>query len=303
MRNAAAILAVLAVIAAAAFFYLTMPQPLTAAAVPQHTPDLANGERMYHIGGCISCHRPSDSDPAADPSLPSGGFSLRTPAGTFYSPNITPDRETGIGAWSDVDFLNAMQRGISRGGEHYIPAFPYTSYARMRPTDVLDLKAHLMNLKPVRSERRAPEFPLGLPVDWLARRSIGLWKRGAMPEGTFEPDPTKSETWNRGAYLVTAPGHCGECHTPRNFLMMPKTSARFAGGPHPEGDGKVPSLIDLIGRERYNDVADLTAALQFGETFGYEDISDGGMGSVQINISKLPQEDIDAIAEYLASLK
>jgi hypothetical protein len=85
--------------------------------------------------------------------------------------------------------------------------------------------------------------------------------------------------------------------------MMPKTDARFAGGPHPEGQGKVRSLIDLIGRGRYKDVADLTAALQFGETFGYENISRGGMGSVQTNISKLPQEDIDAIAEYLVSLK
>jgi mono/diheme cytochrome c family protein len=155
----------------------------------------------------------------------------------------------------------------------------------------------------VRSETRAPEFPLAVPLDWLARRSIGLGKLGAKPQGPIEPDPSKSDSWNRGAYLVNAPGHCGECHTPRNFLMMPRTDARFAGGPHPEGEGKVRSLIDLIGRERYKDVADLTAALQFGETFGYENISRGGMGSVQINISKLPQQDIDAIAEYLASLK
>lgn len=304
MRRAAAALAALAIIAIAAFLYLTRAVPISAAAIPAHTPDLANGERMFHAGGCISCHKPAEDSAAAHPALPSGGFALRTPAGTFYPPNLTPDPETGIGKWSDAEFVNAMQRGISPSGEHYLPAFPYPSYARMRLADVLDLKGYLMSLEPVRSERRPPEFPLGLPVEWFARRTIGLWKLLAFSDQPFEPDPTRSEVWNRGAYLVSGPGHCGECHTPRNFLMMPKEAERFAGGPHPDGsDDRVRSLRDLVGRERYKDAADLAMALQFGEAFGYDKLSRGGMGSVQSNLAKLPPEDVAAIAEYLVSLK
>src|SRR5690606_20136943 len=119
----------------------------------------------------------------------------------------------------------------------------------------------------------------------------------------FESDPSQSETWNLGAYLVAGPGHCSECHTPRNFLMIPKAGQWLAGGPHPEGEGKVPSLRDLVGRERYKDAADLDSALRFGEMFGYDKLSSGGMGSVQTNLSKLPEADTKAIAEYLVSLK
>jgi mono/diheme cytochrome c family protein len=155
----------------------------------------------------------------------------------------------------------------------------------------------------VRSEARLPDFPLGLPLEWIARRGVGLWKRLAFSPRPIEPDPSRTPQWNRGAYLVNGPGHCGECHTPRNLLMIPKSGQDFTGGPHPEGKGKVPSLRDLLGRERYKDAQDLALALQFGETFGYEDISSGGMGSVQMNISRLPPEDIAAIAAYLVSLE
>jgi mono/diheme cytochrome c family protein len=295
----AAILIGVAALAAAAFFYATMPEPMPAVSVPVHDVDLANGERLFHIGGCLSCHNPE----SGDDSLPSGGSALATPVATFYPPNLTPDPETGIGAWSETDFLIAMQHGLSPDYRHYVPAFPYMHYARMPVADVLDLKAYLMSLEPVRSQARRPEFPLGLPLEWLARRTTGLWKRIAFSPEPFEPDPSRSPAWNRGAYLVNGPGHCGECHTPRNLLMIPEDGEHLAGGPHPEGKGNVPSLRNLIGRERYKDTGDLTLALQFGETFGYEDISSGGMGSVQMNISRLPPEDIAAIAEYLVSLE
>jgi mono/diheme cytochrome c family protein len=304
MRKVILVLLALAVVGAAAAFYLSRPQALAASDIPAgHKADLANGERMYNAGGCISCHKPAEEDTAADKNLPSGGHALVTPAGTFYPPNLTPDKETGLGAWSDLDFVNAMQRGVSPSGEHLIPAFPYTSYAKMRIGDVLDIKAYLMTLKPVRAVARPAELPLGLPVEWLARRSVGLWKLLAFSPAPFRPDPSHGETWNLGAYLVSAPGHCSECHTPRNFLMVPQTGKWLAGGPHPEGNGKVPSLRDLVGRERYKDAADLDSALRFGETFGYDKLSSGGMGSVQTNLSKLPEADTKAIAEYLVSLK
>ena len=231
--------------------------------------------------------------------MPSGGFPLKTPVGTFYPRNLTPDKDTGIGAWSDIDFVNAVQRGISPGGYHYIPALPYTSYAAMKVEDVLDIRAYLASLTPVTAPHREPDLPLA----FFIRRGLGLWKFIGLDTTQWTPDPAQSASWNRGSYLVNGPGHCQECHTPRTFTMARNTSLPFAGGPHPEGDGKVPSLRDLFGRGRYKDVKDLTSALQSGELLGYDKLSSGGMGSVQTNISKLPEADITAIAEYIGSLK
>ena len=265
--------------------------------MPEHTADPANGQRLFNAAGCLSCHKPGAKD--ADAALPSGGTPLKTPIGIFYPPNLTPDPETGIGQWSDLDFVNAVQRGIAPGGIHLIPAFPYTSYAAMRTKDVLDIRAYLTTLPPVVS----PARPANVPASFLLRRGIGLWKWLGLDTTQWQPDPAQSETWNRGSYLVNGPGHCAECHTPRTLLMVRDRAREFAGGPHPEGVGKVPSLRDLGGRGRYKDVKDLTLALQFGETLGYEKLSAGGMAAVQVNLSKLPEEDVAAIAEFLMSLK
>ena len=124
-----------------------------------------------------------------------------------------------------------------------------------------------------------------------------------MSERAVPEDPARSEAWNRGAYLVQGPGHCGECHTPRNIFMAMRPDVFLSGGPHPEGKGKVPSLRGLIGRKRFKDVDDLTFALRFGETLGYEDMSAGGMGKIQANLGMLPDEDVRAIATFLASLE
>jgi mono/diheme cytochrome c family protein len=123
MNKAAGVLAILAFGGLAAFFYLTEARPLPPSAIAAHTPDLANGKRLFTIGGCISCHKPP-AGAAADRALPSGGHALVTPVGAFYPPNITPDAVTGIGTWSDVDFVNAMQLGLAPGGRHLLPAFP-----------------------------------------------------------------------------------------------------------------------------------------------------------------------------------
>jgi mono/diheme cytochrome c family protein len=136
----------------------------------------------------------------------------------------------------------------------------------------------------------------------LLRRGVGLWKRLALDDTPFMPDPTKSPSWNLGAYLVNAPGHCGECHTPRTIILTPDAGRFLAGAPHPEGKDRVPSLRNLIGRGRYADADELTSAMRFGEMMGFDRLSSGGMGDVQANLAKLPEDHVRAIAEYLVSL-
>jgi mono/diheme cytochrome c family protein len=276
---------------------LTSARP-SGQALPSHDPDPALGELLYHAGGCISCHKASTTAGVAGP--PTGGAPFETPVGTFWPGNLTPDPETGIGSWTAEQFVDSMTRGVSPDARHYFPAFPYPSYRNMRVEDQLDLWAYLNQLEPVRSPGTAPDIPmLG-----LARRAVGLWKRLALGEAGFRPEAGQSSAWNRGAYLVNGPGHCGECHTPRNALMVPDQSRAFTGGPHPRGDeGEVPSLLHLEDRGRYSGASDLVLALQFGETFGYDKLSSGGMADVQMNLAMLPEEDLQAMAEYLLSLE
>lgn len=204
-----------------------------------------------------------------------------------------------MGDWTDIQFVNAMQRGIGPDGDHLIPAFPYTSYARMPVSDILDIKAYLASLPPVVS----PERPSEILGEAIVRRGLGLWKLVGLDTAPWQSDGSQSAEWNLGSYLVNGPGHCGECHTPRNLFMASDMSRFLAGGPHPEGDGKVPSLHNLVERKRYKDKADLVLAFQNGEVFGYTNMSSGGMGRVQANIALLPQGHVEAIAEYVLSLK
>ncbi len=297
-RLTAAAAAVLAA-AAAAFWIASEPDTLPASAIPAHRPDLANGRTLFHAGSCLWCHRPAPEAKDADRSLPSGGAPFKTPVGSFYPQNLTPDLETGLGRWSELDFVNAMARGVSPAGRHYFPAFPYGSFRLMGVEDLLDLRAYLASLPPVRSPERQPTLPLVL----VARRGVGLWKRLALRAEEVAPDPRRSASWNRGEYLVKAPGHCGECHTPRNAFMVPDRARLLAGGPHPGGEGRVPSLHGLVARKRYQDAKDLALALQFGETYGYDKLSSGGMGQIQTNLALLPEADLRAIADYLVSLE
>jgi len=289
--------AIVLAVAAFVFWWLTRPDPFPASAIPAHQVSLANGETLYHSGSCYACHRPPEG--AAEASLPSGGRPFPTPIGVFYPQNITPDSETGIGRWSEADFVGAMTRGLAPDGRHYFPAFPYMAYRAMRLPDLLDLRAYLMSLTPV----RAVHPPHGVPQLGLARRGVGLWKRLALARPPFSAAGGGSASWMRGAYLVNAPGHCGECHTPKNWLMLEDLGRYLAGGPHPGGEGKVPSLVGLQAREKYEDAAQLTLALQNGEELGYENLSSGGMGLIQSNLAKLPESDVRAISEYLLSLK
>jgi mono/diheme cytochrome c family protein len=281
------------------FFILTMPWPISQADIPEHVANIENGKLIYNIGGCISCHAPGPDVKNVAADVPAGGKPLLTPIGTLYPPNLTPDLSTGIGYWTDADLVNAMQKGLSANDQHLIPAFPYTSYTHMKIEDILDLKAYLNTLPRVKNPRK----PTGIYFLSVVRRGLGLWQWVGLDQTKWQEDPKQSASWNRGSYLVNGPGHCGECHTPRTLFLASDTSNLFAGGPHPDGKGKVPSLRGLIERGRYKDVKDLVLAFQNGELLGYDKMSSGGMGEVQRNIAKLPEADVAAIAEYVASLK
>lgn len=182
-----------------------------ARAVPAHaaSPELiARGAYVATAADCIACHT-VEGGPAY-----AGGRAFKLPFGTIYSPNITPDRETGIGAWSDGEFLRAVRHGVGRNGEELYPAFPYTSYARMSDADALAVKAYLFSLAPVRHKTRAN----ALAFPFNQRPLMRFWKLLFFRTGDFRSQPDKGADWNRGAYLVEVLGHCGECHTPRNLL-------------------------------------------------------------------------------------
>jgi mono/diheme cytochrome c family protein len=289
--------AALALVAGAALAFLLLTRPEHVGALPARTADLANGEKLYHVASCAYCHRAPDA-PATNPGLPAGGAPFATPVGTFYPGNLTPDRETGLGAWTEAQFVDAMVHGTSPGGGHYFPAFPYASFRAMPLDDVRDLRAYLLTLPPVRS---GPPRPPSVALEPLARRGVGLWKRLAL--GTYAPAAAPREPGlRRGEYLANGPGHCGECHTPRDMAMRPDPRRHLAGAPHPAGEGKVPSLRGLVARGRYADAADLALALQHGEALGYDKLSSGGMGAIQANLARLPESDVLSVAQYLVTL-
>ncbi len=298
MRKALAILVVLGLLLVGAALWLTAPETADPT-VEAESGDPEQGRVFYLAGGCLGCHKPAADAEGSDPGLPSGGHPLPSPVGTFHAPNITPHEDSGIGAWSFSDFVTAMREGTSPGGNHYFPAFPYASYRTMSEQDLAHLYAYLMTLEPVDAPSRGHD----IVASGLLRPFLGIWKAMALGERGFTPDTSRSESWNRGAYLVKGPGHCGECHTPRSLFFVMDQERYLQGGPHPEGKGSVPNLIGLIPRGEYDSAASLKEAFEYGEMFGYGDMSSGGMGEVQGNLSRLPSEELDAIVEYLASLE
>jgi mono/diheme cytochrome c family protein len=294
MRKWILAMAVAAAAAATIFWILTEPSTIAAGALPVHQPDPANGERMFNAAGCASCHIAPGSK---DKTRLAGGVALRTPFGTFRAPNISPDPDAGIGGWSDIQFVNAVMRGVSPSGRHYYPAFPYTSYQRMDHADVLDIKAYVDTLPAVKSEVPGHD----LPLPFRLRRGLGLWKLLYLDGRRFQPDPAATDEINRGAYLVQGPGHCGECHTPRNLIGGPMMDRMLAGGPAPEGDGVIPNITpDPTGIGDWS-AKDIAYALESGFTPEF-DAFGGAMVSVQDNLAKLPEEDRAAIAAYLKSV-
>ena len=253
------------------------------------------GEYIFHLSGCASCH--TDSKNGGEPLA--GGVKMETPFGVFYTPNISPDPQYGIGGWSERDFIRAMSEGKNPSGDHYYPAFPYTSYTQMKREELIDLKAYLDAQPAVAT----PSKPHDLPFPFNQRFLLGFWKFFNFSQQPLLPDKSRSSSWNRGAYIVNGPGHCVECHTPRNIMGGLDSNAGMAGNDNgPEGEA-VPGLLTTPQSDFSNwEVEDIVFSLETGmkpdgDFFG------GSMGHVIDNTtSKLTPEDLQAIAEYLKNL-
>jgi len=251
---------------------------------------VARGKYLLYAGGCISCHT-EDIDEAVPLA---GGRAMETPFGTFYSPNITPDAATGIGKWSDEQFVDAFWEGVSPEGDHYFPAFPYTSYSGVSRADLLAIKAYLFSLDPVSKASREHDLAWYMS----SRLAAGAWKELNFESARFTPDAARDEQWNRGAYLVRHLGHCGECHTPRSTFGVLQTDLEMAGSRM--GDEKIANItqhrVDGIGRWS---VRDIEYFLDIG-MLPDGDFTGSSMGAViEDNTSKLTREDRLAIAVYL----
>jgi mono/diheme cytochrome c family protein len=301
LRRALLALLVLGAAGAFAFYLVTMPVTVPASALPAHTPDLANGKYMFAAGGCAECHavpREGCNDlKIRQAEILAGGRCLKTPFGTFNVPNISPDKATGIGNWTTLDFVNAMKHGVAPDGTYLYPAFPYPSYQRMTYEDLIDLKSYLDTLPAVSNKVPPPKlrFPYNI------RRALGLWDRVYVDGKSFTPDPNASAKINRGAYLVRGPAHCSECHSSRNLLGGIVKGAGFAGTTGLEGKGHVPNITpseDGIGDWTEEDIAYL---LETGTKPDYDTIGEA-MAPVQKNMAKLTPADREAIAAYIKSL-
>jgi mono/diheme cytochrome c family protein len=252
---------------------------------------IERGEYLAKAADCMVCHTAPGAKEYA------GGLGFKLPFGTLYSTNITADKETGIGNYSDQDFLNAVQRGKRHDGAMLYPAMPYPSYTYMTDEDVLAVKAYLFSLPPVRAA--APENTLSFPFN--QRWAMLFWAAVFNPDTRFTPDTSKSPEWNRGAYLVEALAHCGECHTPRNLGFALDNRKKFAGAVTAGWRAFNISSDKSTGIGGWKD-EDLVAYLSAGHAPGHGAAS-GPMGeAVDHSLSQLTPEDIRAIAVYLRSV-
>lgn len=249
------------------------------------------GEYLATAADCMVCHtKPGEKEYA-------GGLGFKLPFGTLYSTNITPDKETGIGNYTDQDFLNAVQHGRRRDGAMLYPAMPYTSYTYLSDADTLDIKAYLFSLAPVRAP--PPENTLGFPFN--QRWAMWFWSTVFSPNTRYMPDTSKTPEWNRGAYLVEALAHCGECHTPRNLAFALDNRKKFGGALTAGWRAFNISSDTATGVGGWSD-DDLISYLSVGHAKGRGTAS-GPMGeAVDHSLSKLAPEDIKAIVAFLRSV-
>ena len=292
LRKVLLLAAVTVVLGFAAFWVVTIPATVSANALGPHTADLANGKTMFVAGDCSSCHAVPNQE---DGTRLGGGLGLVTKFGTFYVPNISSDPKDGIGGWTDAQFVTALTKGVSPEGEHLYPAFPYTSFQRMKSDDLRDLFAYIKSLPPVSGQVRDDDVPFPMNI----RRLVGGWKLLYLDGMPFKADPSKSATWNRGAYLVNGPAHCAECHSPRNALGAIVSDKRLSGSPNAYGQLGFPNVTQA-NLEKWSQ-AEIAEMLTTGLT------ADGGrvggpMVEVVHSTSKLSAEDRAAMAEYIKSL-
>ena len=252
--------------------------------------DMARGKALTDAGDCASCH-------TADPAKPfAGGKRIDTPFGAIYSPNLTPDRDTGLGAWSDDEFYRALRFGVAPDGSGYYPAFPYPNFTKLTRQDILAIRAYLATLTAVRNTPRAPE--LRWPLNY--RLVMRGWNWLFFKPGILMPDQQKSAEWNRGRYLVEGAGHCGTCHTPKNMFGADKRGQAYGGN---LVQGMFAPRLDAAERSGLKSwsVEDITEYLQSGRNGR----SHAGelMSEVVVNsTSKMSDADVRAIAVYLKDL-
>lgn len=262
------------------------------AARPRSFPegDVGRGAYLARMAGCIACHTESEGGrPLA------GGLALKTEFGTFYSPNLTTDREHGIGAWTLGEFATALRQGISPKGEPYYPAFPYPFYSGLSDRDIADLWAAFQTVPPVSVASR--EQDLKFPFNF--RPGLKLWQAAFFDQAAFKPDEGKSAAWNRGKYIVRGPAHCGACHTPRNLAGARQAELSLHGAKGLPGGEKSPPITAAVLAEQGWTINALKYALRTGvkpdgDTFG------GSMGEVvRDGTAFLGDDDLTAIATYL----
>ncbi len=258
--------------------------------------DIADGKYLTAAGGCQACHTDVKNG-----ELPfAGGRPLKTPFGIFYTPNITSDKKNGIGSWSETDFLNAVKKGISPSGSHYFPAFPYTSYTKMKAADALSIFAYLKSLPAVSKDNRPHDVSAPFSWRWLQWG----WKLLFFSEGNYIAPANASEEIARGGYLVEALGHCSECHTPRNLLGGMKNDLYMAGAAG-GGEGELVSNITPdpgtgIGEWTKGDIVSF---LETGMKPDFDDVQGSMEEVITHGTSKLSKKDRTAMAVYLLSLK
>lgn len=256
------------------------------------------GRYLARAGNCYACHTQNDEQPYA------GGVAFHTPFGTLYSTNITPDPKTGLGEWRFDDFYRAMKQGIGRDGENLYPAFPYTDYAKLSDDDLGSIYLFLQELDPL----EAPASTNQLDFPFSERRLLSAWKWLYHDDSTFEADPNKSQQWNRGAYLVEGPGHCGACHSPRNAMGAERAELAFSGGEqmaqtklgHYRRWSAVNLTSDVTGLASWTE-EDIVDYLKTGQSD--KAIVHGPMREVVMHSTRhLSDDDVRAMAIYLKDL-
>jgi mono/diheme cytochrome c family protein len=252
--------------------------------------DIAHGRMLVEAGNCAGCH-------TADPVKPfAGGKRIETPFGAIYAPNLTPDRDTGIGGWSNEDFRRALREGVAPNGSRYYPAFPYPYFTKLTRDDIFAIRAYLATLTPF--SNKAPPPDLRFPFNF--RVVMRVWDSLFFKPGIFEPDQNKSPAWNRGGYLVTGLAHCGACHTPKNMFGADRHGRALSGG---QVAGWFAPRLDGAARSGLKSwsVDDIVEYLQSGRNARSH--ADGLMAEVVLNsTSKMSDGDVRAIATYLKEL-
>jgi len=256
---------------------------------------VAKGKYMAEAAGCNNCH--TDREHKGKPFA--GGRALKTPFGTFYSPNITPDKKTGIGQWTEQQFLRALHRGVDDEGDNLYPVFPYTSYTRLTDADSKAIWAYLRSLTPVNQPNKDHDLKWYAPPRWM----VWFWKWLYFTPGRYQPDPKHSASWNRGAYLSMAASHCGECHTPRNILGAKEQDLRYAGTENKQENFVAPNITPASNTGIGDwTISDMVTYLSIGM-----DPEGDFAGSVMAEFidngySHMTKQDLQAIGDYVLSL-